>query len=90
MRTRKYMEALVGGQGNVLTHHKTIKDLEKYYASVGDNKDVQQFLKNVTSDKEGCVNYQLTCQLLASALALDCNENENRYGIHSFPFEKLV
>lgn len=47
------MEALVGGQGNVLTHHKTIKDLEKYYASVGDNKDVQTFLQNVTSDKEG-------------------------------------
>ncbi|XP_017869948.1 PREDICTED: proline dehydrogenase 1, mitochondrial isoform X4 [Drosophila arizonae] len=56
MRTRKYMEALVGGQGNVLTHHKTIKDLEKYYASVGDNKDVQQFLKNVTSDKEGILH----------------------------------
>lgn len=55
MRTRKYMEALVGGQGNVLTHHKTIKDLEKYYASVGDNKDVQTFLQNVTSDKEGWV-----------------------------------
>lgn len=55
MRTRKYMEALVGGQGNVLTHHKTIKDLEKYYASVGDNKDVQTFLQNVTSDKEGLV-----------------------------------
>ncbi|XP_023169002.1 proline dehydrogenase 1, mitochondrial isoform X4 [Drosophila hydei] len=56
MRTRKYMEALVGGQGNVLTHHKTIKDLEKYYASVGDNKDVQQFLQNVTSDKEGILH----------------------------------
>ncbi|XP_032296340.1 proline dehydrogenase 1, mitochondrial isoform X4 [Drosophila virilis] len=56
MRTRKYMEALVGGEGNVLTHHKTIKDLEKYYASVGDNKDVQQFLRNVTSDKEGILH----------------------------------
>ncbi|EDV92255.1 proline dehydrogenase 1, mitochondrial isoform X2 [Drosophila grimshawi] len=56
MRTRKYMEALVGGQGNVLTHHKTIKDLEKYYASVGDNKDVQAFLQNVTSDKEGILH----------------------------------
>lgn len=58
MRTRKYMEALVGGQGNVLTHHKTIKDLEKYYASVGDNKDVQTFLQNVTSDKEGWVEVE--------------------------------
>ncbi|XP_046867419.1 proline dehydrogenase 1, mitochondrial isoform X2 [Drosophila willistoni] len=56
MRTRKYMEDFVGGQGNVLTHHKTIKDLEKYYASVGDNKDVQEFLKNVTSDKEGILH----------------------------------
>lgn len=54
MRTRKYMEDLVGGQGNVLTHHKTIKDLEKYYESLGsDNKNVKEFLKNVTSDKEG-------------------------------------
>ncbi|KAH8387103.1 hypothetical protein KR093_004646, partial [Drosophila rubida] len=56
MRTRKYMEALVGGQGNVLTHHKTIKDLEQYYACVNDNKDVQQFLQNVTSDKEGILH----------------------------------
>lgn len=72
MRTRKYMEALVGGQGNVLTHHKTIKDLEKYYASVGDNKDVQQFLQNVTSDKEGCVN----CHRLAELYIFKAN----RYG----------
>ncbi|XP_018802978.1 PREDICTED: proline dehydrogenase 1, mitochondrial isoform X2 [Bactrocera latifrons] len=56
MRTRKYMEDLVGGQGNVLTHHKTIKDLEKYYSSLGDNKNVQDFLKNVTSDKEGILH----------------------------------
>ena len=55
MRTRSYMEELVGGQGNVLTHHKTIKDLEKYYESLGDNKNVKDFLKNVTSDKEGYV-----------------------------------
>jgi len=44
---------LAGGQGNVLTHHKTIKDLEQYYSSMGDNKDVKDFLKNITSDKEG-------------------------------------
>lgn len=57
MRTRKYMEDLVGGQGNVLTHHKTIKDLEKYYESLGsDNKNVKEFLKNVTSDKEGILH----------------------------------
>ncbi|XP_013108230.1 proline dehydrogenase 1, mitochondrial isoform X2 [Stomoxys calcitrans] len=56
MRTRKYMEDMVGGQGNVLTHHKTIKDLEKYYESLGDNKNVKEFLKNVTSDKEGILH----------------------------------
>ncbi|XP_054727683.1 proline dehydrogenase 1, mitochondrial isoform X3 [Anastrepha obliqua] len=56
MRTRQYMEDLVGGQGNVLTHHKTIKDLEKYYSSFGDSKNVQDFLKNVTSDKEGILH----------------------------------
>ncbi|XP_017470024.1 PREDICTED: proline dehydrogenase 1, mitochondrial isoform X1 [Rhagoletis zephyria] len=56
MRTRKYMEDLVGGQGNVLSHHKTINDLEKYYSSLGDNKNVQDFLKNVTSDKEGILH----------------------------------
>lgn len=53
MNTRKYMEDIAGGTGNVLTHHKTIKDLEQYYKGMGDNKDVQDFLKNVTSDKEG-------------------------------------
>lgn len=53
VRTRQYMMELVGGQGNVMTHHKTIKDLEQYYSSMGDNKDVKQFLKNITSDKEG-------------------------------------
>lgn len=45
---------MVGGQGNVMSHHKTIKDLEQYYIStMGDNKDVKEFLKNITSDKEG-------------------------------------
>lgn len=54
MRARKYMEDLVGGEGNVLTHHKTIKDLETYYASAGmDQEEVQRFLKNVTSDTDG-------------------------------------
>lgn len=54
-RTRQYMMEMVGGQGNVMTHHKTIKDLEQYYSTMGDNKDVQDFLKNITSDKEGYV-----------------------------------
>ncbi|KAJ6634820.1 Proline dehydrogenase 1, mitochondrial [Pseudolycoriella hygida] len=55
-RTRQYMMELVGGQGNVMTHHKTIKDLEQYYSSMGDNKDVKEFLKNITSDKEGILH----------------------------------
>lgn len=56
MKTRNYMMDMVGGQGNVMSHHKTIKDLEQYYKStMGDNKEVQEFLKNVTSDKEGLV-----------------------------------
>lgn len=53
MHTRQYMNDMVGGKGNVMSHHKTIKDLEKYYSSISDNKDVKEFLKNVTSDKEG-------------------------------------
>ncbi|XP_037050061.1 proline dehydrogenase 1, mitochondrial isoform X3 [Bradysia coprophila] len=55
-RTRQYMMELVGGQGNVMTHHKTIKDLEQYYSSISDNKDVKEFLKNITSDKEGILH----------------------------------
>lgn len=52
-RTRQYMMDMVGGKGNVMSHHKTIKDLEHYYSSVSDHKDVKEFLKNITSDKEG-------------------------------------
>ncbi|XP_026473083.1 proline dehydrogenase 1, mitochondrial isoform X1 [Ctenocephalides felis] len=56
MRTRQYMEELGSGKGNVLNHHKTIKDLEQYFSSMGDNKDVKQFLQKVTSDKEGILH----------------------------------
>lgn len=39
-----------------MSHHKTIKDLEQYYSSsIKDNKEVKDFLKNITSDKEGYV-----------------------------------
>uniref|UniRef100_A0A1A9Z1Q4 Proline dehydrogenase n=1 Tax=Glossina pallidipes TaxID=7398 RepID=A0A1A9Z1Q4_GLOPL len=56
-RARQYFEELVGGDGNVLNYHKTINDLEKYYVSLGiDNKEVKNFLKNVTSDKEGILH----------------------------------
>lgn len=53
MHTRQYMMDMVGGHGNVMSHHKTIKDLEQYYGQLGDNQDVKKFLKNITSDKEG-------------------------------------
>ncbi|XP_055295294.1 proline dehydrogenase 1, mitochondrial isoform X3 [Sitodiplosis mosellana] len=56
MQTRQYMMDMVGGHGNVMSHHKTIKDLEQYYSKVGDNKDVKNFLKNITSDKEGILH----------------------------------
>jgi proline dehydrogenase len=53
MQTRKYMEEIAGGTGNVLTHHKTIKDLEKYLGGMSEKQDVKDFLKKVTSDKDG-------------------------------------
>lgn len=52
-RTRSYMMEIAGGEGNVLNHHKTLQDLEKYYGDVGDNQDVKKFLENITADKEG-------------------------------------
>lgn len=52
-KTRQYMMDIAGGTGNVLTHHKTIKDMEQYFSSMGDNKDVKKFLKQMTTDKEG-------------------------------------
>ncbi|CRL01955.1 CLUMA_CG015342, isoform A [Clunio marinus] len=55
-KTRQYMMDIAGGTGNVLTHHKTIKDLEKYFGTMGDNKDVKEFLKKVTTDKEGILH----------------------------------
>lgn len=57
-KARSYMMEIAGGTGNVLTHHKTIKDLEKYYGSMSDNKDVKAFLQKVTTDKEGWVKCQ--------------------------------
>lgn len=46
--------SIVSLTGNVMSHHKTIKDLEQYYSNtMADNKDVKNFLKNITSDKEG-------------------------------------
>lgn len=63
MNTRKYMYDIAGGTGNVLTHHKTIKDLEHYFGGMGDNKDVKDFLKKVTTDKDGLVIFFSTLEL---------------------------
>lgn len=55
MRTRKYMTEIVGGGGNVLTHHIKPQDLEKKFeaAHISDQAPVKQFLQRVTSDQEG-------------------------------------
>ncbi|XP_070496107.1 proline dehydrogenase 1, mitochondrial [Chironomus tepperi] len=55
-RTRQYMRDIAGGTGNVLTHHKTIKDLEQYFGKLGDQKDVKEFLDRMTTDKEGILH----------------------------------
>jgi len=56
MNARKYMEEIAGCTGNVLTHHKTIKDLEQYFGGMTQNVDVKNFLNKVTSDKEGILH----------------------------------
>lgn len=53
MNARHYMEEIAGGAGNVLSHHKTIKDLEQYFGGMSQHSDVKNFLNKVTSDKEG-------------------------------------
>ncbi|XP_050100365.1 proline dehydrogenase 1, mitochondrial isoform X2 [Anopheles aquasalis] len=56
MQARKYMNDLAGGTGNILTHHKTIKDLERYLGNVADKKEVKEFLTKVTSDSDGILH----------------------------------
>lgn len=57
MHARGYMMEMSGGQGNVLSHHKTIQDLELYYKNkMGDSHELQEFLKNITSDKDGILH----------------------------------
>lgn len=53
MRARNYMQQIVGGTGNVLTHHKTIEDLQRYFGDHSHKPHVQEFMKQMTSDKEG-------------------------------------
>ncbi|XP_058061699.1 proline dehydrogenase 1, mitochondrial isoform X2 [Anopheles bellator] len=56
MQARRYMMDLAGGTGNILTHHKTIKDLERYLGNVADKKEVKEFLTKVTSDNDGILH----------------------------------
>lgn len=56
MRARNYMQQIAGGTGNVLTHHKTIEDFQRYLGDHSTKPEVQDFMKKITSDKEGIVH----------------------------------
>lgn len=56
MRARNYMQQIAGGTGNVLTHHKTIEDFQRYFGDHSSKPEVQEFMKKITSDKEGIVH----------------------------------
>ncbi|CAH0713999.1 unnamed protein product, partial [Brenthis ino] len=56
MRARSYMQQIAGGTGNVLTHHKTIEDLQRYLGDLSSKPEVQEFMKKITSDKEGVLH----------------------------------
>ncbi|KAL0818081.1 hypothetical protein ABMA28_008614 [Loxostege sticticalis] len=56
MRARNYMQQIAGGTGNVLTHHKTIEDLQRYFGENSSKPEVQAFMRSITSDKEGIVH----------------------------------
>ena len=54
MRTRKYMTEVLGGEGNVLTHHVQLEDLERKFLQAGlEEETVKKFLQQLTYDKEG-------------------------------------
>ncbi|XP_072934666.1 proline dehydrogenase 1, mitochondrial isoform X1 [Epargyreus clarus] len=56
MRARNYMQQIAGGTGNVLTHHKTIEDFQRYFGDHSTKPEVQEFMKKITSDKEGVLH----------------------------------
>lgn len=62
MRSRQYMTELVGGGGNVLTHHITRAEFEKKLeqAQFKDKENVKKFLDNLTFDEQGSV-YIFVC-----------------------------
>lgn len=65
MRTRKIMADIVGHEGNVLSHHMRPEMLEKKFADAKfkDMDGVREFLKKVTYDKQGWVEWQLILQI---------------------------
>ncbi|KAJ0172912.1 hypothetical protein K1T71_011088 [Dendrolimus kikuchii] len=56
IRARNYMMEIAGGTGNVLTHHKTLEDFQRYFGDHSSKPEVQQFLKKITTDKTGIVH----------------------------------
>ncbi|XP_049878901.1 proline dehydrogenase 1, mitochondrial isoform X2 [Pectinophora gossypiella] len=56
MRARNYMQQVGGGTGNVLTHHKTIEDFQRYFGEHKNKPEVQEFMKQITSDNRGIVH----------------------------------
>ncbi|XP_030747642.1 proline dehydrogenase 1, mitochondrial isoform X2 [Sitophilus oryzae] len=56
MRTRQYMAEIVGGEGNVLTHHTKPEELEAKFAKIQDKESLRKFLTQVTYDKEGILH----------------------------------
>lgn len=47
------MTEIMGGEGNVLSHHVTPEDLEKKFHSISDKESLKKFLKQITYDKQG-------------------------------------
>lgn len=83
MRTRQYMTEIVGGEGNVLSHHTKPEELESKFEKIQDKESLRKFLTQVTYDKEGYVVLILvwtvgTC--LVSSGSLSVLELTNRCG----------
>lgn len=56
MRARQYMTEIVGGEGNVLSHHLKHEDLESKFDKIKDKESLRKFLKQVTYDKQGVLH----------------------------------
>ncbi|XP_023030410.2 proline dehydrogenase slgA isoform X1 [Leptinotarsa decemlineata] len=56
MRARQYMTEIVGGEGNVLSHHLKHEDLEAKFEKIQDKESLRKFLKQVTYDKQGVLH----------------------------------